>query len=241
MSLMGLKPDRSVTAALVGLTVLWLGFSFGGEAVKNFYVQHLLVTPRRAIGVEPWQLLTGGFIHLRLGELFMTAVMLIFFGNPIEQQMGERAFWRIFIGGGVVGAIAAALLGRLILPGQPVPLSSAATTALLLAFGAAWRGQSVMAYGMAQMRATTMALVFFAITVVSCLVRLDDLPWQIVVIELAALVGAAGAGWVLASPRAGGSKGGGLSFEKFRTWRLKRKYRVLTGGRDSRDDKRWLN
>jgi membrane associated rhomboid family serine protease len=229
-----------VIAALVGLTVIWLAFALGGDLVKAFYVRHLLVTPNHALGREPWQLLTGGFIHLRLGELFMTAVMLIFFGNPIEQQMGEGSFWKIFIGGGIAGALAAAILGRLIMPGLPIPLSAAATSALLLAFGAAWRGQPVMAYGLMQMRATTMAFIFFGITVISCLVRLDDLPWQIVVVELAALCGAAAAGWFLAT-RGGGGGGIGRSIDRMRMWRLKRRYRVLTGGRDSRDDKRWLN
>src|SRR5262245_12825303 len=172
--LMGLKPDRSVIAALVGLTVIWLAFALGGDLVKEFYERHLLVTPNRALGPEPWQLLTGGFIHLRLGELFMTAVMLIFFGNPIEQQMGEGAFWKIFIGGNIAAALAAALVGRLLAPHIPMPLSSAGTSALLLGFGAAWGSQPVMAYGLAQMRARTMAFIFFGITVIACLVQLDN-------------------------------------------------------------------
>jgi hypothetical protein len=93
------------------------------------------------------------------------------------------------------------------------------------------------------MRATTMAFIFFGITVISCLVQLDtsvEGMWRIVLTELAALCGAAAAGWFLATRRIGGG-GIGRSIDRMRMWRLKRRYRVLTGGRDSRDDKRWLN
>ena len=238
---LGLKPDRAVMTAIIGLTLVWLVFVVGGMPMKAFYVSHLILTPRMALGPQPWQLLTAGFIHLRLGELFMTVVMLIFFGNPIERQLGARAFWKIFVGGAVAGALGGALLGRVLTPNLPIPISIASTTALLLAFGAAWGSQSTMAYGMMQMRASTMALIFFGITVVSCLVQIEDIGWRAVMTELAALVAAAGAGWVLASRGRGKSGGLGGSLDKMRMWRLKRRYKVLTGGRDSRDDSRWLN
>ncbi len=242
---LGLKPERSVIAAMIGLTVIWLALRLVGSMALY---RHVLLTPRLAIGREPWQLLSSGFVHLGLGQLVMTLVMLIFFGNPIEQMMGERAFWRVFAGGAVGGALAAGLVGRLIAPDAMVPIYIASTTGLLMAFGAAWRGQPVMAYGIAQMRASTMAWIFFGISVVSVLAQIEDVSWRIVVLELAGLAGAAAAGWFLAG---GQGRGGSLrdSFDRLRMWRLRRRYRVLTGGRDARDQAggddrgppRWMN
>ena len=50
--------------------------------------------------------------------------MLIFFGNPLEQRLGARGFWKIFVGGVIGGSLLAALVGRLFAP--DVPLSGAA-------------------------------------------------------------------------------------------------------------------
>lgn len=235
--LLGLKPDRGVIAAMIALAVVWIAFAVGGAVVQAFYVEHLMLTPRLGLGREPWQLLSSGFVHVRGADLVWTAVGLIFFGNPIEQQLGERAFWRVFIGGAIASAVAAAVVGRFVLPDQPIPVTMGSTTALLMAFGAAWRSQPVMAYGVAQMRASALAWVFLGITVL--MVLLAGMPWRATLVELGAVAGAAAAGWVLASR--GGVGGLRGSLDKMRMWRLKRRYRVLSGGRSAHDDKRYLN
>src|SRR4051812_26359801 len=101
--MMGLKPDRGVISALVALTAIWLVFAAGGETVRMFFVQHLILRPRLALGWEPWQLVTSGFVNVQLRDVFFVAVSLIFFGNPIEQQLGARTFWKVFIGGAIGG------------------------------------------------------------------------------------------------------------------------------------------
>lgn len=234
---MGLKPERGVITVLIALTLIWLVFAVGGREIQLFYLQHLILRPRAAFGWEPWQLLTSGFINVQLRDVFFVAVSLIFFGNPIEQQLGEKTFWKVFIGGAIGGAIFAAALGRLIAPEAHVTGSQPAVTALLMAFGALWGGQQVRAYGVMQMSARTMAWIFVAITAATYLFALTD-DWQQALLGLAAMTGAALAGWLLT--RRGGIDLGG-SFDKMRMWRLKRRYRVLTGGRDSPPNKRWLN
>ncbi len=134
---MGLKPDRGVIGAMVALTLIWLVFAASGSAVRLFYIEHLVLKPRLAFGPEPWQLLTSGFVNLQLRDVFFVAVSLIFFGNPIEQQLGARTFWKVFIGGAIGGAIFAAGFGRLIAPDTHVTGSQPAVTALLMAFGGA--------------------------------------------------------------------------------------------------------
>jgi membrane associated rhomboid family serine protease len=237
LEMMGLKPDRGVITAMVLLTVIWLVFAVGGMDVRAFYIQHLILHPRTGLGWEPWQLLTGGFINVQLRDVFFVAVSLIFFGNPIEQQLGARTFWKVFIGGAIGGAIFAAALGRLIAPDAPVVGSQPAVTALLMAFGALWGGQQVRAYGVMQMSAKTMAWIFVGITAATYLFALGD-DWRQALLGLAAMTGAALAGWLLT--RRGGIDLGG-SLDRMKMWRLKRRYRVLNGGRDTPPNKRWLN
>ncbi len=237
---MGLKPDRGVIGAMVTLTLIWLLYALGGNEVRAFYVQHLILRPRMALGWEPWQLLTSGFVNVQLRDVFFVAVSLIFFGNPIEQQLGARTFWKVFIGGAIGGAVFAAALGRLIAPDAFVTGSQPAVTALLMAFGTLWGGQQVRAYGVMQMSARTMAWIFVAITAATYLFALGD-DWRQALLGLAAMSGAALAGWLL-TRRGGIDLGGvGRSFDRMKMWRLKRRYRVLTGGRDSPPKNRWLN
>jgi hypothetical protein len=96
----------------------------------------------------------------------------------------------------------------------------------------------VRAYGVMQMSARTMAWIFVGITAATYLFALTD-DWRQALLGLAAMTGAALAGWLLT--RRGGIDVGG-SLDKMRMWRLKRRYKVLTGGRESTPpDKRWLN
>jgi membrane associated rhomboid family serine protease len=234
--LQALKPDRGVMAAMIVLTAVCIIINFGGAAVAPA-LRHLVLTPRTAIGWEPWQLVTNAFLEPSFIDLILTFVMLIFFGNPIEQRMGAGGFWKIFLGGIIGGSLLAALVGRVIAPETALAGAQPAMTALLVAFGALWRGQQVRAYGVAQMSATTMTWIFVGINVLVCM-KAISVDWHQGVMSLCAVVGAAFAGWLLT--RRGGVNLG-ASFDKMRMWRLKRRYKVLTGGRDSRDDKRFLN
>lgn len=235
---MGLKPDRGVITAMVGLALIWLIFALGGMAVQAFYAEHLVLTPRLALGREPWQLLTSPFVHFQAGDLVWTAVGLLFFGNPIEQQLGRRSFWKVFLVGGVAGAVGAALVGRLLLPNAALPVTMASTTALLMAFGAAWRSQPVHAYGVVQMRASSLAWVFLGITVL--MVLTSGLPWQAIAVEMGGILAAAAAGWFLVAPGGFGNVRGSL--DRVKWWRIRRRYRVLSGGRSGNDEgKRYWN
>ena len=228
--MMGLKPDRGVIGAMVALTSSGSSSPSAAMDVRAFYMQHLILRPRMALGWEPWQLLTSGFVNVQLRDVFFVAVSLIFFGNPIEQQLGARTFWKVFIGGAIGGAHlrgrARAARSR---PTRTSTGSQPAVTALLMAFGALWGGQQVRAYGVMQMSARTMAWIFVAITAATYLFALGD-DWQQALLGLAAMTGAALAGWLLT--RRGGIDLGGSALDRMKMWRLKRRYRVLTGGRD---------
>ncbi|HEY2747083.1 MAG TPA: rhomboid family intramembrane serine protease [Polyangia bacterium] len=234
-----LKPERGVMAAMIVLTAICLVINVGGAPIQ-LLAQHLVLRPRTALGWEPWQLVTNGFIEPDFIDLLLTFVMFIFFGNPLEQRLGTRAFWKVFVGGIIGGSLVAAVVGRIWAPDVPILGAQPAMTALLVAFGALWAGQQVSAYGVAQMSATTMTWIFVGINVLAC-VKAMRADWHIGLLELSAVAGAGLAGWLLT--RRGGIDIGGLgrSFDRMKMWRLKRRYRVLTGGREGPPNKRWLN
>jgi len=167
----------------------------------------------------------------------LIAAYCTFGGAVMALVLGAGAFWKIFLGGIVGGSVLAAAVGRILAPNVPIASAQPAMTALLVAFGALWSGQQVRAYGVAQMSATTMTWIFVGINVLVCF-KAMSVNWQAGLLELCAVAGAALAGWLL-------TRRGGLdirgSFDRMRMWRLKRRYRVLTGGRDAPPNKRWLN
>jgi membrane associated rhomboid family serine protease len=235
--MLGLKPDRGVIGMLVTLVVVSLIYFLGGAAVQQFYVEHLVMRPRAAIGWEPWQLVTSSFLDIGLRQILFTAITLLFFGNFVERQLGAAGFWKVFVVGGAAGALFAALLGRVLSPDAALAGSSAATTALLTAYAAVMDRQRVNAYGMGMVRGSLIAWIWIGISFLMIIPDLFSPAWREVLLQIAALVGGGLAGWIVV--RRGFNLRGSL--DRVRMWRLKRRYRVLTGGRESQEKGRWLN
>jgi membrane associated rhomboid family serine protease len=234
----GLRPDRGVISLLVVLTLIYLVFKLGPAPIQQFFVEHLMLRPRLGLGVEPWQLVTSGFVEGGLRAVFATAITLIFFGNVVEQMLGARGLWKLFIAGTVGGGLFMALLGRLLAPDVQLFGAQSAGTAILVAYAVLMSGRDVMAFGVARMRGGTIAWIWIGIAVISCLADALDGNGLRAALEIAGLTGAGLAGWLVVGR--GGVGLGGLrgSFDRMRLWRLRRRYRVLSGGRD---DKRYLN
>ena len=235
----GLVPEGGVISLLAVLGAVWLLVRFG---VLGGLVQHIILIPALAIGREPWQLVTSMFVNARLGEVLMAAVTLLFFGNAVERALGKAAVWKVFVVGGFGGALFGGLLGRVIAPDATLYGSFAGATAMLTAFAASSSRMRVSFFGAGEIRAATMAWSWLGISVVFELARIDEVGWKVVALGLVMLAGGALGGWLVGGRHhAGGGVDVGGAFDKLRMWRLKRRYRVLTGGRDSRDDKRYLN
>jgi membrane associated rhomboid family serine protease len=237
----GLVPDRGVISILVVLTLVWIVVRFALGPMSPV-LAHIVLIPARAIGPEPWQLVTNFFVDLRFQAVFMSAITLLFFGNAVERHMGAAGVWKVFVLGGIGASIFAGLVGRLIAPQAVLGGSAAAATAMLTAFAAVAVNMRLSFFGSGEIRPGTMAWIWLGISVIFAVLQYEDIGWQGVVLNLCMLAGAAGAGWLAAGGRR--TRGGfdvGASFDKWKLWRLKRRYKVLSGGRDSRDTKNYLN
>lgn len=104
------------------------------DPVRSFWAQHLILTPRLALGREPYQLLTGPLMMISGFSLLFLGILLYSIGSAIEDRLGTRRFlsWLALLS--VLSAVAAAAVGRL-LPSQgyvPVALDGGAVFMLVL-------------------------------------------------------------------------------------------------------------
>src|SRR5215203_2053953 len=88
----GLRPSPGIIAVLVTLTAAFILLK---AAATPEMLQHLVLIPRRALGPEPWQLVTNVFVHVRFGTLLSAAIGIWLFGTPVEQQAGRGALIKL--------------------------------------------------------------------------------------------------------------------------------------------------
>jgi hypothetical protein len=239
----GLRPAGGAIGLLVAYTVGWALLKLGGPLVGEFISQHLALTPRRAIGPEPWQLITSGFFVDRLRMLLGLAVTLVFFGNMVEALLGARGLWKVWVAGIFGGALLVGLVWRMIMPDVALFVGEGAGTAVLVAYAVCMSGRRMLAFGAIEMGGGTIAWIWIGIQVVGALLDGIEVSWLGALQELTEMLGGGLAGWLVV--RRGGMSFAGVrsSFDRLRLWRLRRRYRVLDGGRaaSSTKDKRYLN
>ncbi len=225
----------ALTIALVATFVVFLSLR---EPMRQWMALHLALVPRRALGPEPWQLVTSGFLCIGLANLLWSGLGVWLFGTAVEQQTSRARMFLTFFAAQIVGMLAVAAVGRLFAPdGVPEPLvkgmagfSGAApgVTGLLAAFGVLYGPVPMRFFGLVEMRGRTMALVLLGFGALTLLLNQD---W----VMLAGEAAGAAAGWAVAS-RVGDRFS--TAWDRFRLWRLRRRYKVIPGGRDG---KRYLN
>lgn len=237
----GLRPDRGVIALLVVYLVSWAFLRFGGPEVGAFFVRHIALTPRLAIGPEPWQLITSGFIVARLSSVLYLAVTLIFFGNALERDLGAGGLWKIYLAGIFGGSVLVGLVGRVVAPEEVMFVGEAAGTAILVAY-AVQLGRQQMAFGSMPVSAGSIAWIWVGISVIRVLLdSAEEHDWLRGFLELTQMLGGGLAGWLVVTRGAIGSGGVRDSMDRFKMWRLRRRYKVISGGRGRGDDKSYLN
>ena len=190
--------------------------------------EHLALIPERALGREPWQLVTSGLIHLGGMRLISSAVGIWVFATAVEQATTRSRMLVLFAAAQIVGAIATAAAGRLLAPSIILDGCTPGVFGLVAAFGVLYSRVPIHLFGLIQMRGRSMALLVLGLSYFTGLLNRE---W------VSLLGGAAGiaVGWALVS-RVGGRMT--TSWERFRLWRLRRRYKVISGGRDT---KRFIN
>ena len=91
-----------------------------------------------------WQFLTYGFFHYSPGHIFATMLGIYFIGSSVQERVGKRAFWELYL----TSLIGAGLLGFLLsftrYVGQGSALGAgAAANAVLMVFYLFYRGAAI--------------------------------------------------------------------------------------------------
>jgi membrane associated rhomboid family serine protease len=222
----GARPTRGAIALLVVEVGLFLGYAL--LDAPEWVRAHLAMTPRLALGREPWQLLTSGVVHLGITTLFFDALTIWIFGTAVEQQVGRARMLTAFVAGQLAGALAQAAVGRAVAPTMLIAGCGPGTMALVAAFGVVYSRVPLSLFGVADMRGRTMALLVLGFTFAQLLMRLD-------LVTMAGMAAGALAGWAVLSNAASSLT---TLWDRLRLRRLRRRYKVISGGRDQR---RFLN
>ncbi|HEY3351679.1 MAG TPA: rhomboid family intramembrane serine protease [Polyangia bacterium] len=197
---------------------------------------HLALVPTRAIrGLELWQIASAMLFHVSGLALLGNLIGLFIMGPLLERPWGGRRFLIFFVVTGVLANLAAALVGAA--AGWRTPLGGCGPSivAMMAAFGTMYRREQVLFFGFAPMKGLHVALFFVGLWVVLALLAADF-------VGVVAYVAAAGLGVAMANgtlPLGRILDRLAQAREKLRLRRLRRRYKVIQGGRA--EEKRYLN
>jgi membrane associated rhomboid family serine protease len=136
-----------------------LGLAFGFDWIDWFAFQ-----PTR-IFLRPWGVFTYMFLHWDLLHLAVNMLVLFFFGPPLEDQWGSRAFIRYYIVCGLGGvALSYLFLDASILG------ASAAAYGLMLAFAVSWPDAPIYVWGIFPVKAKWLVAFLFVLSLTSAMV-----------------------------------------------------------------------
>lgn len=229
----GWRPSPAAAALMaIGAGVFLLGLLPGATP----WIQHLALSPERALGPEPWQLLTSAFVHGDARSLVIDLIGIWFLGSAVEQQLGRRGLLASFFVGQGAGSIVAAAMGRVYAPGELMAGCAFGIAGLLAALAVACWSLPLSLFGAPPVRGRWVAILLVALTV-------GELLWRSQWVHLGGtLAGLGVTAAVVLIARAIGRRPtkktprtpGPGEWERLRLWRLRRKYRVISGGLDRR-------
>jgi membrane associated rhomboid family serine protease len=196
------------------------------------FLSRLAIGPR--LYREPWQVVTGLFVHFSPLQFIFSLIGLWFIGAYLEGALGRRRFLTLYLGSGILANIAVGTVAWAV--GMPTGevACSLAVLALFVAFGRLWGNQEVSVLPGLVFKARHVSTFWVIFAVIGALIQ-GALPY------LAGVLVTAAAGYLLAAP--GSFR---QVYDQFRARRLRQRYRVLDGGapkrgkpRKAQDDKYW--
>lgn len=218
-------------AWIFGLGVaVFVVFILGGQRLQALLTDYLVLTPAALLDLEVWKLATTAFLPTSPINFVIDCLLLWFFMPFLERAWGTRRFVIFGIVTTLVGNLVSALAG-IVLGGPYLAAPIAGLTPFMYAgiigYGVAFAEQPLSFFGVIPMKGKTFAI---GIAVVVAVATLINQSWVVGAGHAAAMITA----YVMASGRFTPR----LWMLKWRRARIKRKYRVLDGGK-SQD--KWLN
>lgn len=165
--LFGFSLTPWVKRLLIANTAVWL-LTAVGLLQPRWTFNAFGFTPGELL-VEPWTPFTYMFVHGGFWHLFMNMLVLFFFGPPLEQVWGGRAFIKYYVASGL-GAVLLSMLLIPVLPeigSGPVVGASGAVYGIMLAFAMRWPEAPVYIWGILPIKAKWFVGILGAVTFVS--------------------------------------------------------------------------
>ncbi len=129
------------------VAVLLLRFGSGMSVVREYFA----FQPADFL-TRPWTLVTYAFFHAGVMHLLGNMLMLFFFGPPLEERWGSRAFLRVYLIAAAGGALFSVLFAFLD-PASYIVGASGATLGLMLAFAMIWPDMEIHIWGIFPVKA----------------------------------------------------------------------------------------
>jgi membrane associated rhomboid family serine protease len=215
-----------VVAWIAGVELgIFLMFLFGAPEGLRL---HLVMVPFLFIHEHQlWMPVTALLCHVEALSLIFNLLALWLFVPALEEIWGSRRFAAFFLGLGVLGYVVYGVLGYYLSPTVAVGGISSSILATVIAFGALYPRAPVSFFGLLPLTAKQLS---WGIAIFALGTEALQQAWAVAAADAITMVAA-----LLLTSETVRNR---LSIARIRERRLRRRYKVLPGGRV---DKSWLN
>lgn len=136
---------------IVNTAAFLVAFTMVAVLRYTWFLDLVAFGPTRFV-TRPWTLITYAFVHVGIGHVLGNLLTLFFFGPPLEDRWGGRAFLRFYL----VAAAGAALFSALFYfwdPANWIIGASGATFGMMLAFAMIWPDMPIHVWGIFPVKA----------------------------------------------------------------------------------------
>lgn len=202
-------------------------------------IGYLILTPQIALRhFALWQPLTALFTHVDFRSFLIDMLMFWLIGSFVERSVGRRETLALFLVSGVGGYLVAAVVGLWLAPHTPFYSANPALFAMIMMPAFLFGRRNVLALGVVPGRADVISIIFALIWLISASYS-GGIP--LVAGDLAGALAA----WLWTRRNLQVARRMGGTVGRVRLWWLRRRYKVLQGGKGredrGRNEKRWLN
>lgn len=136
---------------IANAAVFLVSFTMVAILRYTWFLDWVAFGPTRFL-TRPWTVLTYAFVHVGIGHILGNLLTLFFFGPPLEDRWGSRAFIKFYL----VAAAGAALFSALFYfwdPANWIIGASGATFGMMLAFAMIWPEMPIHVWGIFPIKA----------------------------------------------------------------------------------------